>query len=191
MTNPRTRRFIPFIILAGGFFSLGIASLILLSPKDDLEIVSSSSSSQSCIEPAAVKYTAPQIRLKDLGTNDVSLQDYIGDVILLNTWATWCPPCRAEMPDLQSFFEKYQERDFTLVGVNIGETPAQVMDFALDQQLTFPLWLDPQEVSLQALNTISLPYSVVIDRVGVVRFAWSGATCLSALEKVVAPLILQ
>lgn len=191
MTNPRTKRLIPFIVLSLGIFSLGIASLILLSPGSHQEGGSSADPDQACIEPAVVQYSAPKIQLKDLGTNVVSLQDYRGDVVLLNTWATWCPPCRAEMPDLQAFYDKYQQRDFTLVGVNIGETPEQVVDFAVAQQLSFPLWLDPHEDSLRALNTISLPSSVVIDRTGMVRFAWSGATCLSTLERVVAPLILQ
>jgi peroxiredoxin len=187
----RALKILPFIALGFGLFSLGIASILLLSPKPEIYGDTTIDSSMDCVEPAAVNFTAPAIKLTDLGRNEVEIADSLGQIVLLNTWATWCPPCRAEMPDLQAFYEKYERRGFTLVGVNIGETQEQVLDFALDYQLTFPLWLDSDEESMRALNTISLPYSVVIDRDGIVRFAWSGATCTDALEKTVAPMILQ
>jgi peroxiredoxin len=138
-----------------------------------------------------VDYPSPEIKLTNLADTNVSLEDYAGNIIMLNTWATWCPPCRAEMPDLQAFFERYKDKGFSLIGINIGETREQVLNFGIEYELSFPLWLDPDEKSLRALNTISLPYSIVMDRTGVVRYAWSGATCEEALERVVAPLILQ
>jgi peroxiredoxin len=95
------------------------------------------------------------------------------------------------MPDLQTFYDNYQDQGFTLIGVNIGESQEQVLGYALENELTFPLWLDPDEASLRTLNTISLPYSIVIDREGTVRYAWSGATCISALENTISPLIVQ
>jgi cytochrome c biogenesis protein CcmG/thiol:disulfide interchange protein DsbE len=187
----RSLKILPFIILAFGFFSLGIASLLLLSPNLQTNGQHTSDASMDCVEPAKVNSAAPAIKLTDLGKDEVEIADFLGEVVLLNTWATWCPPCQAEMPDLQAFYEKYKEQGFTLIGVNIGESNEQVLSFALENQLTFPLWLDPNEQSLRALNTISLPYSIVIDRDGIVRFAWSGATCIDALEKSVAPMILQ
>ena len=187
----RSFKILPFIILAFGFFSLGIASLLVLSPNLQTNGQNPSNVSMDCVEPAEVNSAAPAIKLTDLGKNEVEIADFLGEVVLLNTWATWCPPCRAEMPDLQAFYEKYGGQGFTLIGVNIGESNEQVLAFAVENQLTFPLWLDPDEQSLQALNTISLPYSIVIDRDGIVRYAWSGATCLDALEQSVAPMILQ
>jgi peroxiredoxin len=187
----RSLKILPFIVLALGLFSLGIALLLLLSPNPQHDGQSVSDSSMDCVTPAAVSFDAPAISLRDLGNSEVELADLLGEIVLLNTWATWCPPCLAEMPDLQAFYEKYKGQGFTLVGVNIGESQEQVLNFALENQLTFPLWLDPDEESLRALNTISLPYSVVIDRDGIIRFAWSGATCITALEKSIAPIILQ
>jgi hypothetical protein len=143
----RALKILPFIALGFGLFSLGIATILLLSPKPEIYGDTTIDSSMDCVEPAAVNFTAPAIKLTDLGRNEVEIADSLGQIVLLNTWANY--------------------------------------------QLTFPLWLDPDEGSLRALNTISLPYSVVIDRDGIVRFAWSGATCTDALEKTVAPMILQ
>jgi peroxiredoxin len=170
---------------------LGVASLVYGSSFIETEEPELEAVSSTCIEPAQVEFPAPEIELTNLSGNEVHVDDYSGDVVMLNTWATWCPPCLAEMPDLQAFFETYKDHAFTLIGINIGETREQVLNFGIEQDLSFPLWLDPKEESLRALNTILLPYSVVIDRNGVVRFAWSGATCVEALERVVAPLILQ
>jgi len=92
------------------------------------------------------------------------------------------------MPDLQQYFERHQKDGFTILAVNIGESAEQVAQFKTQAGLTFPVWLDPGEETLRALNTISLPYSVVIDRAGEVKYAWSGATCLSTLEAEITPL---
>ena len=190
MTSRRKTR-IPLVILALGFFTLGIASLSILRRSIPSSTIHTQEETENCVKPGLVNFPAPEIQLNDIGLNQVDLKDYAGDVILLNTWATWCPPCRAEMPDLQTFYDRYRNDQFTLIAVNIGETQQQVLDFALDQGLSFPLWLDPQEQSLRAFNTISLPYSAVIDREGIVRYAWSGATCLTQLEQSITPLILQ
>lgn len=187
----RLRKAAPYLILACGLMLLGIASLLLIIQDREPKGESAVEPGSDCVQPSRVDFPAPPLRLTDLSLSEVHLADTRGDIVLLNTWATWCPPCRAEMPDLQAYFEKYQEQGFTLIGVNIGETREQVIQFGLEYHLTFPLWLDPGEQSLRALQSISLPYSVVIDRGGEVRYAWSGATCISALEAVVTPLLMQ
>jgi peroxiredoxin len=186
-----TRRTLASLILALGLILLGVASILLLSNGLGVENQDPLADEPDCVQPVSVDFPAPSISLVDLSLSKVELQDYQGDVVLINTWTTWCPPCIAEMPELQAYYEKYQEEDFTLIGVNIGETRDQVLEFALKNRLTFPLWLDTDEASLRALNTISLPYSIVIDRGGTVRYAWSGATCISALDQSVTPLIAQ
>lgn len=183
------KRALPYFLLAIGFFSLGLGLLWkgIIGSRTQAES-QRSDAGEACVQPAAVKFSAPELELTDLAGNTVRLEDYTGDVILLNTWATWCPPCRAEMPDLQEYYRRHQSEGFTILAVNIGESASLVEDFQESQGLTFPIWLDPQEATLRALNTISLPYSVVIDRKGEVQLAWSGATCLSTLETVVTPL---
>lgn len=187
----RSRKFVPALFLAFGMIMLGIASVILLRQNQSGFTEQVVDADSSCVQPASVEFPAPPISLIDLSLSEVHLADYLGKIVLLNTWATWCPPCLAEMPDLQAYYDKYQDAGFSLIGVNIGESRDQVLEFGLENQLTFPLWLDPSELSLLAFNTLSLPYSVVVDRGGTVRYAWSGATCLSALEAVVTPLLVQ
>jgi len=187
----RSRKVIPYLILASGLFLLGIATLVFITQNRFAKTTQGNQPDPGCVQPAQVEFPAPSISLTDLSLSKVQLDDYRGNIVLLNTWATWCPPCIEEMPALLSYFENYRDKGFTLIGVNIGETRAQVLEFGLENQLTFPLWLDPTELSLRALNSISLPYSIVIDRTGIVRYAWSGATCLDALEKTITPLLVQ
>jgi peroxiredoxin len=185
------RKLLPLITLGIGLILLGTALIIVLVQRESEHRELLADPDSNCIQPAIVEYNAPTLTLKDLGLQDVTLETYQDDIVLLNTWATWCPPCRAEMPDLQTFYDKYHDMGFTLIGINIGESREQVLAFALEHDLTFPMWLDPTELTLRAFNTISLPYSAVIDREGIVRYAWSGATCLRELESTVTPLIMQ
>ena len=183
------KRALPYFLLSLGLFSLGLGLLWRVIFKPVTEVTPPpEQAARACVQPAAIQFPAPDLELTNLAGDQVRLDEYRGQVVLLNTWATWCPPCRAEMPDLQQFFERHQSEGFTILAVNIGETAEVVSEFQESQSLTFPVWLDPTEVTLRALNTISLPYSVVIDRSGQVQLAWSGATCLATLESEVAPL---
>jgi len=183
------KRALPYFLLAIGLFSLGLGLLWkVISSGEQAAGTEPAAAQRLCVQPAAVQFPAPDLELTDLAGEAVRLQDYRGQVVLLNTWATWCPPCRAEMPDLQQYFERHQAEGFTILAVNIGESAEQVARFKTQAGLTFPVWLDPGEETLRALNTVSLPYSVVIDRAGEVQYAWSGATCLSTLEAEITPL---
>jgi peroxiredoxin len=183
------KRALPYFLLALGFFSLGLGLLLKLPSTGPVRAEARAAEElSSCVKPAAVQFQAPELQLINLSGEQVRLEDYLGQVVLLNTWATWCPPCRAEMPDLQQYYELHRDEGFTILAVNIGETAALVTDFQQREGLTFPIWLDPQEKTLRALNTNSLPYSVVIDRSGEVQYAWSGATCFSTLESEITPL---
>ncbi|MCK5318631.1 MAG: TlpA family protein disulfide reductase, partial [Anaerolineales bacterium] len=99
--------------------------------------------------------------------------------------------CRREMPDLETFFHTHAEEGFVLLGVNVGEEMETVVQFVDMFHLTFLILLDPDESTLRSLNSFSLPYSIVIDREGIVRYAWSGATCLSILESTISPMLRQ
>jgi cytochrome c biogenesis protein CcmG/thiol:disulfide interchange protein DsbE len=183
------KRALPYFLLALGLFSLGLGLLwrIIFKPVDEIPS-QPDQAARACVQPAAIQFPAPELALTNLAGDQVRLDGYRGQVVLLNTWATWCPPCRAEMPDLQEYFERHQSEGFTILAVNIGETAELVSEFQEIQGLTFPIWLDPAEETLRALNTVSLPYSIVIDRSGLVQLAWSGATCLATLESEVTPL---
>ena len=86
---------------------------------------------------------APEFGGSTLDKSRISLSDFRGKVVMLNFWATWCPPCRAEMPILEDAFEKYGNRGFTILAINDGEAAETVQAFAAKYGLTFPIVLDP------------------------------------------------
>jgi len=144
-----------------------------------------------CMPGQAVERPAPVLVLQDLRGNPADLEVLRGQVVLLNLWASWCPPCRAEMPELQRFYEAHREAGLVVVGINIGETPDVVADFVEARRLTFPVWLDPDEASLRALQMLSLPATIAVDRTGVLRLVWAGPVCNTQLEAQAAPLLAE
>lgn len=139
--------------------------------------------------PAAVNYPSPELTLSDISGSQSSLKDYQSQVVLVNNWATWCPPCRAEMPTLKQYFEDHQQEGFTVIAIEAGETVSEVSSFAEEYGLTFPVWADPDQKSIAAFRNMGLPNSYVIDRIGQVRLTWTGAISREMLEKYVTPLL--
>ncbi len=149
------------------------------------------SSGPSAIPVEVKTHPAPQISLQGLDGKPVSLDDFRGQVVLLNNWATWCPPCKAEMPDLEAYHEAHQAEGFTVIAVNAGDSPAEVSAFVQQYGLTFPVWPDPNTETMRAFGIRGLPTSFVIDRNGMVRATWTGAITRAALEKYVTPYIKE
>ncbi len=184
-TRQYSSRFIYAMIMIGvGFIFLGIVLFISL-------ISSQASPQEYTATPVEVNYLAPDLRLNDLRGKPVSVKDYLGKVTLVNMWATWCPPCKAEMPTLEAFYKKYKDDGFMIVGINDGEAPHVVASFVQDFGLTFPIWLDQQYLSEKAFKTINLPSSFVIDRNGTIRLMWIGAISKEALENYVSPIVKE
>jgi len=142
--------------------------------------------------PVQVDFSSPDLTLTDMDGVSRSLVDYRGQVVLVNLWATWCPPCKAEMPTLQAFHDKYLEKGFTVIAINDGDPTPDVTQFVKDYKLTFPIWLDPTYTATEiAFKTMNLPSSFVIDRGGTVRLSWVGEINNKMLEKYVAPIIKE
>lgn len=141
--------------------------------------------------PAKVNYPAPSLRLTDMQGNPVSLEGYRGQVVLVNNWATWCPPCKEEMPALQAFYEAHRDQNFTIIAIEAGEPAAEVMDFVKLYGLTFPVWTDPTLLATAAFRNPGLPSSYLIDVRGKVRLAWVGAISPEMLEEYVTPLLTE
>jgi cytochrome c biogenesis protein CcmG, thiol:disulfide interchange protein DsbE len=178
------RKNLPFLLLVLGSILI-LASLYFVlgeqAPQADLSTV-----------PAKVSFPAPELTLTDLQGASRSLADYRGQVVLVNLWATWCPPCKEEMPALQAFYDKYRESGFVIIAVNDGDPKADVLQFVEDYELTFPVWLDPTYLATeQAFRTLSLPTSFVIDRNGTIQLTWVGGINSTMLEKHIAPLIVE
>lgn len=125
---------------------------------------------------ARVGEPAPYFELKDLEGQSVSLDDFSGKPILLNFWATWCPPCRLEMPYLEQVYEEWSDQGLVVLAINEGESSAQVREFVQSYGLTFPVLLDTRGAVAQAYNPQEfLPTSFFIDRDGVVQVKIVGA----------------
>lgn len=133
---------------------------------------------------------APAYRTISLTGDSVSLDQVRGRVVLLNVWATWCHPCREEIPILQALHERYAPQGLDLVGVSVdarGEE-ATVREFARDFEMTYPLWLDPDERVQSTFLAIGVPATFLIDRRGVLRWRHIGpvrgndSTLVRALE---------
>jgi peroxiredoxin len=137
-------------------------------------------------------YPAPDLTLTDIEGRTSSLTDLRGQIVLVNLWATWCQPCKAEMPALESFYHKYRDNGFTIVAINDGDPTSDVLQFVKDYGLTFPIWLDPTYIATeQAFKTLNLPSSFVINRNGTIVLRWVGGINKKNLEQYVAPVILE
>ncbi len=178
------RKTVPLLLLGLGLALIAASGYFILRtspPPADLEVV-----------PAQTAFPSPELILTDLQGVSRSLADYRGQVVLVNLWATWCPPCKAEMPTLQAYHDKYDEKGFTVIAINDGDPAEDVVQFVRDYQLTFPVWLDPTYIATeQAFKTMNLPTSFVIDRSGTVRLFWVGEISAKALEKYVTPIIKE
>jgi len=183
------RKIMPLIVIGIGLILISVSASLVLLDQQDSDLTASVSTPHNCVIPEPVEFPAPQLTLIDIENNPVSLSDHLGTVVLINAWATWCPPCKAEMPDLQEYYDLHADDGFVIIGVNIGESVDRVLEFSEAFDISFPLWLDQNEETLRAMNTTAMPSSYVIDRSGTVRLAWSGLTCLSALESTVTPII--
>ena len=171
------------VLIGIGLVSIGVAAWFLLPglipvERPDLSAV-----------PVRVNYPAPELSLIDLEGAPVSLEDFRGQVVLVNNWATWCPPCKEEMPALQAFFEAHQGRNFNIIAIEAGDPVPEVADFVRRYGLTFPVWTDPTLLATAAFRNPGLPSSYVIDAGGNVRLAWAGAISLEKLEEYVTPLL--
>lgn len=182
--KPSFGQFIAMTMIGTGLIAVGITLSMLLNN-------SIASTQDFSTVPAQVDFAAPELTLEDLEGNSVSLGDYRGRVVLINLWATWCPPCREEMPALQNFYEKYKSDGFVLLAINQEETREVVVPFVKEFGLTFPIWLDLDYLVQREFNTMNLPSSYVIDRKGRVRLMWIGGISKKNLEKYVPDLIME
>ncbi|MBD3618666.1 MAG: TlpA family protein disulfide reductase [Chromatiales bacterium] len=117
----------------------------------------------------------PPLALKGLDGGTRDLADRRGEVVLVNFWASWCPPCVHEMPSMQRLADRYADRPFTILAVNLAEDEADVRAFVERHELRFPVLLDPAGESIDAWKVFAYPTSYVIDHRGEIRYALFGA----------------
>lgn len=119
--------------------------------------------------PVRVGAPAPDFALKSAAGPNMRLSEHRGEVVMINFWATWCGPCRAEMPALEEIFSRYQRAGFTLLGVNIDEDTPRALRLAEELGVTFPLLLDNEQEVSRLYDVQAMPMTVLVDRQGQVR----------------------
>jgi len=178
----------PVLPITIGLLLIGFAVLTLkpTQAENNSEPVNSNS-----VVPMEVNYVAPELSLQNVQGETEALTDYLGQVVLVNNWATWCPPCKAEMPTLVAYHNEHTVDGFSVIAVEAGEPLETVSPFVESFGMNFPVWLDPNGAALRAFGNGTLPNSYVIDRTGTVRYAWTGEISKAMLEKYVTPLIAE
>ncbi len=178
---------LPFLLAGLGLITLIAAALILRSNQGGVN----DPVDTFVLPPIEINKPAPELTLFDLDGKEVSLSDFRGKVVLLNNWATWCPPCREEMPEFKIFYNKYKDQGFQIVAIDAGDPENEVRNFVEQEGLDFVVLLDPENKSLLTFQRDALPNTFVIDRDGNLRLAWLGAINGPTLEKYVAPLLKE
>lgn len=117
-------------------------------------------------EKTDTKIALPDFTLTDLEGNSVSLKDFRGKNVYLNFWASWCPPCKAEMPDIEKLYQETKGTDLVILAVNIGEDKKTVAKFIGENKYNFKVLLDANSSVAQAYGISSIPVSIFIDKEG-------------------------
>jgi peroxiredoxin len=112
---------------------------------------------------------APDFRLQNLNGQTVSLEDLLGKAILLNFWATWCGPCRGEMPYLEEIYQDWSDDELILLTVNYGESASQAKNFLQSNNLTLPVLLDSRKVVAEQYYITAIPTTFFIDKDGIIQ----------------------
>ena len=117
---------------------------------------------------------APDFALKSSTGENLRLSEYRGDVVMINFWATWCGPCRQEMPLLDELYNRYQRVGFNLLGVNIDDDSGRAMRMVEELGVNFPVLFDARKEVSKLYEVEAMPVTVIVDRLGTVRYVHHG-----------------
>lgn len=168
------------LMLAGGILLLVIAAQF-----------ATQSVQVSPTGPLSPGTTLADFTLSDLLGKTVRLTDFRGQVVLVNTWATWCPPCRSEMPGINAYYQAHRSAGFVVLAINAGETAQQAADFSNELGLSFPVLLDPEEILMDKFRIDSFPTSILLDRQGKIRGVHIGYYDPDLLARDITPLLSE
>ena len=145
----------------------GLKSLLLVILCSALALGASASSSLT-------GQVAPDFALKSASGKNLRLSEYRGDVVMINFWATWCGPCRQEMPLLDDLYTRYERVGFRLLGVNIDDDARRAMQMVEELGVSFPVLFDESKDVSRLYQVEAMPVTVLVDRTGTVRHVHHG-----------------
>jgi peroxiredoxin len=162
------------MLVKGRWGLVAAASLLLLSLS--LVIVQGKGSKAAPKTSPEVGHFAPDFTLPTLDGKTVRLSDYQGKKgVFINFWATWCPPCRLEMPTMEKVYQEYQSQGLEILAVSIDAGPKGAIEsFMRELKLTFPVLLNPEMEVMRTYKFFALPSSALIDKQGIIRFKEQG-----------------
>ena len=146
-----------------------IAVIILVSVVVSGLVMAGCSTNLPSAEDPSVGNPAPDFQLSDLDGKTVSLSDFQGKPVLLNFWASWCRPCRTEMPYIQQVYEEWSDKGLVVLAINIGESASRVEEFLQRYNLYLPVLLDIRQVVAPKYNIIYIPATFLIDQDGIIQ----------------------
>ncbi|TCK17059.1 thiol-disulfide isomerase/thioredoxin [Thiogranum longum] len=126
------------------------------------------------LQAAAPQGPAPDFALKTSGGENTRLSEHRGEVVMINFWASWCAPCRQEMPLLEELYTQYQPLGFTILGVNVEEDSSKALSMLEDIPVSFPIMLDTRSTVSKLYNVVAMPTSILVDRDGNMRYLHHG-----------------
>jgi peroxiredoxin len=138
---------------------LGVAAIMLIT---------------SAVSAGVTDGPAPDFTLKSNSGKNLKLSEHRGDVVLINFWASWCGPCRQEMPLLSELHAKYKAMGFTVLGVNVEEDSSEAKKLLQNMPVSFPVLFDNESVVSKQYDVVAMPSTVLVDRDGKMRFLHKG-----------------
>ena len=117
---------------------------------------------------------APDFTLKSRSGENMKLSELRGEVVMINFWASWCAPCRQEMPLLEEIYKKYSDLGFTLLAVNVEEDSSKAEDLLKDIAVTFPVLFDDTNKVSKLYKVVAMPSTIIVDRDGNMRYLHRG-----------------
>lgn len=117
---------------------------------------------------------APDFTLKSRSGENVKLSEHRGEVVMINFWASWCAPCRQEMPLLEEMYKKYSDLGFVLLGVNVEEDSSKATELLREIPVSFPILYDNKNDVTKLYKVVAMPSTVMVDRDGNMRYLHRG-----------------
>lgn len=166
------------IVFLCGLMTVAIVQAMEKNTMQEQEVKSIQTNNLPGLE---VGLKAPDFELKNLAGETVSLSEFKGQKIMLNFWATWCPPCKKEIPDMQKFYELAKD-DVVILAVNI-DTEADVAGFAKKMEAHFPILLDEKDKVSSMYKILTIPTTYFIDEEGIIRHKHLSAMTMEMMKE--------
>ncbi len=170
----------------------GLLPLVLAGVAFILFVVLASFAMQGSLSAsAATRSSQVDFVANDFAGKSTRVSDYRGKFVMVNLWASWCPPCRAEMPDLIQYYHDHQSDGLVFLSINSQDNQTSAQQFMREKQMPFPVMFDPDGKVGEYFRTDGLPDTFLIDRTGNLRFSWTGQISPAILDQRVTPLLSQ